>query len=69
MSEMTTVEFLPDGRKVTEKEIEQGFQIVKLSNNRFLLIHYTIDGNDYEELSEEELNQRLAQLYSMNAGE
>ena len=69
VSEMTTVEFLPDGRKVIEKEIEQGFQIVKLSNNRFLLIYYTIDGNDYEELSEEELNQRLAQLYSMNVGE
>jgi len=67
---MTIVEFLPDGRsKVTKKEIEQGFQIVKLSNDRFLLIHYTIDGNDYEELSEEELNERLAQLYGMLVSE
>jgi hypothetical protein len=57
------VKFLPDGRsEVTKEEIEQGFQIVKLTNGRFLLIHYTIDGNDYEELSEEELNERL-QLY------
>jgi hypothetical protein len=67
---MTTVEFLPNGKsKVIEKEVEQGFQIVKLYSNAFLLIHYTTDGNDYEVLTEEELNQRLAQLYSMNAGE
>jgi hypothetical protein len=63
---MMIVEFFPDGRsKVTEKQIEQGFQVVKLSNDRFLLIHYTVDGNDYEELSETELNERLAQLYGM----
>ena len=68
---MITVEFLPpDGRsKVTEKEVEQGFQIVKLSNDRFLLIHYTIDGNDYEILTEAELNERLAQLYGMLVSE
>jgi len=67
---MMVVEFLPeDGRsKVTEKEVEQGFQVVKLSNNRFLLIHYTIDGNDYEVLTEEELNERL-QLYGMRVSE
>jgi len=66
---MMIVEFLPDGRKITEKEVEQGFQVVKLSNDRFLLIHYTIDGNDYEVLTEEELNERLAQLYAMRVSE
>jgi hypothetical protein len=66
---MMIVEFFPDGRsKVTEKQIEQGFQVVKLINDRFLLIHYTVDGNDYEELSEEGLNERLTQ-YGMRVSE
>jgi len=67
---MTIIEFLPDGRKkIITKEIEQGFQIVKLYSNAFLLIHYTIDGNDYEILTEAELNERLAQLYGMLVSE
>jgi hypothetical protein len=64
------IEFLPNGKqKVLELSIEQGYQVIKLDSESYLLIHYTIDGNTYEVLQRNELTKKLSDYYQVKQNE